>query len=393
MSDSNTEFLICSERFRSKEDEMKTSTSTEQKRTESLVKFEVHNFLAHQVSTPQLLLNRVEHVHYLLRSLKELGNSYVTLDASRTWLCYWAVHALNVLEAEIPAELKSEIVIFLRTCEHPDGGYGGGPGQYPHLAPTYAAVMCLLSLKTEEALQSINRQKIKSFLLTMKQPNGGFSMHNGGEIDMRGAYCALSVAGILGILDPVLKEGAAEWIVCCQTYEGGFGGEPGVEAHGGYAFCAVAALVLLDKYRLMDDDKFIHWLAHRQLKYEGGFQGRTNKLVDGCYSFWQAAAFPLLEKELERNHRQVDQSLFNSRMLEEYILVGCQDPRGGLRDKPDKPRDLYHTCYVLSGYSVAQYYSLKSGNIVGDGSNKVAPINPLFNITAESEKFATNFFV
>lgn len=31
----------------------------------------------------------------------------------------------------------------------------------------------------------------------------------------------------------------------CQTYEGGFGGVPGVEAHGGYTFCAFAALVML----------------------------------------------------------------------------------------------------------------------------------------------------
>ena len=26
----------------------------------------------------------------------------------------------------------------------------------------------------------------------------------------------------------------------CQRYEGGFAGEPGGEAHGGYAFCAFA---------------------------------------------------------------------------------------------------------------------------------------------------------
>lgn len=31
----------------------------------------------------------------------------------------------------------------------------------------------------------------------------------------------------------------------CQTYEGGFGGEPCNEAHGGYTFCALAALVIL----------------------------------------------------------------------------------------------------------------------------------------------------
>ncbi len=28
-----------------------------------------------------------------------------------------------------------------------------------------------------------------------------------------------------------------EWLLRCQTYEGGFGGTPGMEAHGGYTFC------------------------------------------------------------------------------------------------------------------------------------------------------------
>ena len=35
--------------------------------------------------------------------------------------------------------------------------------------------------------------------------------------------------------------------------------------------------------------------------------------------------------------------------------VTLQDPRGGLVDKPGKTRDFYHTCYALSGLSVAQH--------------------------------------
>lgn len=38
----------------------------------------------------------------------------------------------------------------------------------------------------------------------------------------------------------------------CQTYEGGFGGVPNAEAHGGYTFCAVATLHLLDRFDVMD---------------------------------------------------------------------------------------------------------------------------------------------
>ena len=40
-------------------------------------------------------------------------------------------------------------------------------------------------------------------------------------------------------------KGTAEWVAQCQTYEGGFGGEPFNEAHGGYTFCGLASLCIL----------------------------------------------------------------------------------------------------------------------------------------------------
>ena len=40
--------------------------------------------------------------------------------------------------------------------------------------------------------------------------------------------------------------------------------------------------------------------------------------------------------------------------LQRYILLCCQQYDGGLRDKPSKFRDFYHTCYALSGLSIAQ---------------------------------------
>ena len=40
--------------------------------------------------------------------------------------------------------------------------------------------------------------------------------------------------------------------------------------------------------------------------------------------------------------------------LQKYILNDCQDSKGGLRDKPGKSSDFYHTCYCLSGLSITQ---------------------------------------
>lgn len=99
--------------------------------------------------------------------------------------------------------------------------------------------------------------------------------------------------------------------------QGGLGGEPGNEAHGGYTYCGLAALVLLCRARAAKFSRADHssddappttpspasavdlarleaWAAARQAAVEGGFNGRTGKLADGCYSFWQGALFPLI---------------------------------------------------------------------------------------------------
>lgn len=122
----------------------------------------------------------------------------------------------------------------------------------------------------------------------------------------------------------------SDFVVQCQGFEGGIGGFPGVEAHGGYAYCGLATLMLLDAAHDLNLSQLLDWAVHRQMADEGGFQGRTNKLVDGCYSFWMGALFPILESVLETG------SLFDRVALQEYLLRYCQGPDGGLRDKPNK---------------------------------------------------------
>lgn len=46
--------------------------------------------------------------------------------------------------------------------------------------------------------------------------------------------------------------------------------------------------------------------------------------------------------------------------LQQYVILAAQSPGGGLRDKPGKPADAYHTCYNLSGHSSAQHNPLPS---------------------------------
>ncbi|KAK2157229.1 hypothetical protein LSH36_195g05038 [Paralvinella palmiformis] len=288
-------------------------------------------------------------------------------------------------------DIESDVAQFLSKCQDPDGGFSGGPGQKPHLAPTYAAVNALCILGTDEAFNVIDRASLQRFLLSMHQPDGSFTMHLGGEVDIRGTYCAASAARLTNITTKDMFDGTAEWIVRCQTYEGGFGGIPGMEAHGGYAFCALAALVLIDRVHLCDIKGLL-------MSYEGGFQGRTNKLVDGCYSFWQGGSFPLVHMILTKQGEDfvsAERWLFHQEALQEYIMICCQHPHGGLLDKPGKPRDFYHTCYCLSGLSVAQHFSegrLSQEYILGSATNQLNMLHPVFNISIEAVQLAQNYF-
>ena len=59
--------------------------------------------------------------------------------------------------------IYSRVVHFLSKCQAPEGGFGGGPGQYPHLASTYAAVNALCIIGTQEAYNAINRLQKNCF--------------------------------------------------------------------------------------------------------------------------------------------------------------------------------------------------------------------------------------
>lgn len=134
--------------------------------------------------------------------------------------------------------------------------------------------------------------------------------------------------------------------------------------------------------RSLNLHSLLRWSSHMQgLPIEaGGFRGRSNKLVDGCYSWWCGGLFTLIDALLPRpvlpapSTSQEEQpngdsrdeeewedeearhpDLFNRRALQEYVLIAAQAERGGLRDKPGKGSDAYHSCYNLSGMAAAQH--------------------------------------
>ena len=228
-----------------------------------------------------------------------------------------------------------------------------------HLAGVYATLLSLAIVGGEEAYSLVDRKSMWQWLGRLKQPDGGFRISEGGEEDVRGAYCALVAVSLLNLplsLPPdsparsagfeTFFDGLGEYISRCQTYEGGIGASPGNEAHGAYAFCAIACLCLLDSpheslNRYLNLDELVGWLSSRQYSPEGGLAGRTNKVVDGCYSHWLGGCWPLVQAAISGprgspNSDSTIHNLYSSEGLARYILCCCQAEDGGLRDKPSK---------------------------------------------------------
>ncbi|RKP34772.1 terpenoid cyclases/protein prenyltransferase alpha-alpha toroid, partial [Dimargaris cristalligena] len=341
-------------------------------------------------------LNRQSHIDYLNRLLKGVGPSMQSLDSGKPWFSYWSLNSLAMLSVDISPSLRSRTIATLAPLQLSGGGFGG-PSQLAHLAATYAAVLALAIVGTEEAFTLIDRDNLYQFLTSMKQPDGSFTAHVGGEIDVRGSYCAMVIAAMTNLLTDELCHNVAEFIVNCQTYEGGIGSHPGVEAHGGYTYCGLAALEILGQSHLLNLPALIKWSAARQMSVEGGFNGRTNKLVDGCYSFWVGGTFPIIEanirrqflraksNNLDKEHAESEQQLLEA--LQRYILACCQGSQGGLRDKPEKYVDPYHTCYVLAGLSLCQHHVIDDSLVdvvdqcvVGPPTNLLRAVHPVYNI-------------
>ncbi|KAI1192859.1 terpenoid cyclases/Protein prenyltransferase [Nemania serpens] len=383
-------------------------------------------------------LARQRHIRFLESYLGDLPAAFKSLDASRPWVFYWCLNSLALLGADV-SQYRDGLVATARSMQNESGGFGGGFGQKSHLATTYATVLALAIVGGESAYELIDRRAMWKWLCSLKQPDGGFRVTLGGEIDVRGAYCAAVIITLLKLpLDlpygssshaaerPNLFTGLADYIRRCQTFEGGISAMPNAEAHGGYTFCALGCLAILDAPhrifpRYLNMPRLISWLSSRQYAPEGGLSGRTNKLVDGCYSHWVGGCWPLIEAVFRgpeitshiSSYSSDLNNLYSREGLIRFILTCAQDKsqRGGMRDKPYQSADAYHTCYVLSGLSSAQHVTrILSSN--GDGmmpwtyevlpyldkaqvyneEDRVNPIDPVYVIPERNRKDIMSYF-
>lgn len=336
------------------------------------------------------LLNRDFHKRFLESPLShKLPPGMVSLDASGPWMIYWVANGLKVLdESWLTKDAQRRIYQKLFGISTVGGPFGGGVGQLPHLASTYAAVNALaICENVDNCWNNINKESIYNWLLTLKRKDGGFqTCYKVGEYDTRGVYCAISVASMLGLLTEELCKNVVEFLVDCQNYEGGFGAVSHEdEAHGGYTFCAVASLAILGALDKVDLEKLADWCSQRQCNVEKGLSGRSNKLVDVCYSFWVGSVASILEAYgygpcIEKH------------ALRDYILCCCQmASRPGIRDKPGTNPDFYHTNYGLLGLAITENtfrldktvphaFKITSTIIDPDRASGLTAINPVYGL-------------
>ncbi|QIW98714.1 hypothetical protein AMS68_004232 [Peltaster fructicola] len=351
-------------------DELTTNTSKIQQQTQAecmpyLMLDNVYDFDVNSHGLPHL--NRAGHIKFLHKSLEPLSAGAQGMDAARPWFFYWTLQGMTAMGEDV-SMYRDRLITTLRPLQNVSGGFAGGHGQNSHCAPSYS---CVLALAMVGGLDMIDRTSMWHFLGQVKQPDGGFKVAVMAEEDIRGAYCAMTIISLLNLpLDlpqdaparqhglKSFSDGLSDWIARCQTYEGGIGGAPTNEAHGAYAFCALACLSILDAPErsipaCLDVPALEKWIVDIQTTPEGGFAGRTNKLVDSCYSHWVGGCWALLNAARQRQN-----DLWNRAGLIRYLLTCCQKAGkvAGMRDKPSTRPDAYHTCYALAGLSAATHH-------------------------------------
>lgn len=167
-------------------DPLVTATSTAQDRTLDqclpLLKAADSNLEYNANGVPRL--HRERHIKYLEQTLGNLPAPFVGADASRPWCMYWALNALSLLGADV-SKFRENLIVTAAHMQNKTGGFGGGFGQTSHLATTYAMVLSLVIVGGESAYEVIDRRAMWKWLSSLKQPDGGFQMSLGGEVDVR----------------------------------------------------------------------------------------------------------------------------------------------------------------------------------------------------------------
>eukprot|EP01031_Cornospumella_fuschlensis_P042928 gene42928-52455_t len=230
---------------------------------------------------------RQKHIEYVrLVSSDTESFEFLVSQHLRMSGVYWGLTALYLLGVNLKEEPSYVgMVDWILSCfDSESGGFGGNTNHDAHILYTLSAIQ-ILALFDE--MDVLNKDKIKSFVKNLQQPDGSFAGDKWGEIDTRFSYCALSIMSLLGCLHDgtIDVQKAVDFVSSCQNFDGGFGAVPGAESHAGQIFCCVGALSIAGAMDKVNANLLGWWLSERQCD-SGGLNGRPEKQADVCYSWW-----------------------------------------------------------------------------------------------------------
>ena len=312
-------------------------------------------------------MNFEKHAKYLHRCLGVVPGNYASFDTSRLTIEFFGVSGLDLINkldnkfSEEDKEMHKRWIqtLYVHNEKRNSAGFHGGnflrvDGRHlrsdehtGHIAMTYTALSTYIILGGD--IQSdFDVEAIANGIAELQRKDGSFNSSNeGGEHDMRFVFCAAAVARLTGKCRFNL-DSAVDYIVKSITYEGGIAQGPGMEAHGGSTYCAVAALKLMNKL-----DSALSPIKRRRLerwcvnRLNEGFNGRPNKPDDTCYTFWIGGALDILKPFPEIAEFVMKCSAF--------VCNTQDDCTGGLAKWWDNSPDPLHTYLGFSGLSIANW--------------------------------------
>ncbi|KAG8390875.1 hypothetical protein BUALT_Bualt01G0129100 [Buddleja alternifolia] len=327
------------------------------------------------------VFERDRHIFYLEMMYQLLPSPYQAQEINRLTLAYFIISGLDILRALDRIDKNAVINWVLSLQAHPQsegtlekgqfyGFHGSRSSQFhsndtrsaipngSHLASTYCALSILKTVGYDLSL--IDSDLLLKSMKNLQRPDGCFMpIHTGGETDLRFVFCAAAICSILKNWSGMDREKAKEYIIKCQSYDGGFGLIPGSESHGGATYCAVASLQLMGfleedllsknaPCHVINVPLLLDWSLQKQAQ-DGGFQGRANKPADTCYAFWVGGVLKILGAD----------KFINEKALREFLLT-CQSEYGGFSKFPRLLPDLYHSYYGFCAFSLLEEPGLNS---------------------------------
>lgn len=342
---------------------------------------------------------------------------------------YAACCALCILDVDSLMHLPREgIKRWLLSIRKNDGSFSVHRFGESDIRCSYAVAMITTLLSLDDpttfpedcdlARTSILTPEVGNYVVSCQNHEGGFScVPHGSEAHGSYTFCALGTLFLLRQAHQCYIPSLRRWLAFRQcSFEGGFNGRTNKLVDSCYSYWVGASHVML-----LAEEYYRQLLRSTEVSEKKGRKCMLAKqlallhfvqLVDleGCIptdvDFWDASeteslkeqdlidqflsvedgtvktanafasrkkAFEKLRGDTELLNEFADASVgdfyFNQRRLQLYILQACQSAGGGLRDKPDVRVDTYHSCYSLSGLSLAQ--NLQFASLSDSGSEYV----------------------